>query len=199
MTEKIKEKVLEFADIAKVCPERLQEKCFEVLLTHYLNQIGAKTKSEPEEKLKEKEEYKGKESKEKDIIENDLHVKVRQLLKKYGLAVDHINQIFYKEENEIKPLYDDLKSTESSESQIRIALLQALKNAIQTGDFQFNGEEVRAETQTRKCYDAANFAAIFRRNRQLFDAFEAYDKATPSISLGPEGKAKLVEVIKELQ
>lgn len=76
MTEKIRGKVLEFADIAKVCPERLQEKCFEVLLTHYLNQIGAKTKSEGEEKLKEKEEEnKGKGSEEKDIIEKDLRVK----------------------------------------------------------------------------------------------------------------------------
>jgi len=134
-----------------------------------------------------------------DLSETDLHVKVRQFLKKSGLTVGLINQIFYKEGTEIKPLYDDLKSTKAAESQIRISLLHALKNAITTGDFKFNGEDVRAETQLRKCYDAANFAATFKYNKDMFDVFTKYKKNSPFISLSSKGKERLAEVIKELQ
>jgi len=208
MTEKIREKIHEFVGIAKECPENLQAKCFELLLAHYLSMLGTKDLKDHEGKREEKKDKNGiadsevgvgKGAKQKDIFETDLHVKVRQFLKKNGLTVNHINQIFYKEQGEIKPLYDDLKSTKASESQIRIALLHALKNAIQEGEFQFNGEEVRAETQVRKCYDANNFAANFKNNKHLFDGFETYNKTTPIISVSTEGKEKLSEIIKELQ
>jgi hypothetical protein len=34
----LKARVLEFASIAKECPDNLQEKCFELLLTDFLSQ-----------------------------------------------------------------------------------------------------------------------------------------------------------------
>ena len=43
--------------------------------------------------------------------------------------------------------------------QIRISLLHSLYNAIKTGEFQANIENVREECRDRKCYNGANFAA----------------------------------------
>lgn len=207
MSDKIKEKVLEFVSIAKECPENLQEKCFELLFTQYLNQLGNKTDKTRDERLEETQppaapgqapaERKG--FGQVDIVERDLHVKLKQFLKKNGLTAGNINQIFYKEGDEFKPLYDDLKTVKTAESQIRIALLQALRNAISSGDFQFDGEEVRKETQLRKCYDASNFATTFRTSKLLFDNFDAYDKTRPKITLSTQGKDKLAEIIKDLQ
>jgi len=207
MSDKIKEKVLEFATIAKECPDNLQEKCFELLLSHYLNQLGAKSDKRPDAKTEDTKSPAadnqtsegGKVSNQEDILERDLHVKVRNFLKKSSLSAEHINQIFYKEAGEFKPLYDDLKTTKAAESQIRIALLQALKNAISSGDFQFDGEEVRKETQLRKCYDAPNFTTIFKNNKILFDNFDGYDKSQPKITLSTEGKDRLGDIIKDLQ
>jgi len=204
MPDKIKDKVLEFAAIAKECPENLQLKCFELLLSDYLNQMSAKIEKKREDKKEEPsppssdDSSKGDRGQE-DILEKDLHVKVRQFLKKSNLAPSHLSQIFYKEDGDLKPLYDDLKTTKAAESQIRIALLQALKNAIATGDFRFDGEEVRTETQARKCYDAPNFAGTFKYNKALFDNFSAYDKSEPKIALSSAGKEKLAEVIQDLQ
>jgi hypothetical protein len=203
--QNLKEKVLEFAEIAKHCPENLQEKCFELLLSDFLSQQSPKSKTKKEKPEFDEEEKvtdggeKKTESKQEDIQDKDLHVKVRQFLKKETVTVGQINQIFYQENGDLKPLYDDLKTTKAAESQIRIALLTALKNAINTGDFQFNGEDIRKETQTRKCYDAPNFAANFKKNKMLFDSFEAYDKSNPTISLSTEGKTRLAEIIKDLQ
>lgn len=204
MTDKIKEKVLEFAAIAKECPENLQVKCFELLLSHYLDQLSTKLEKKQEEKKDEANPPSAvKPSKEshnqEDILERDLHMKIKQFLKKSNLTVAYLNQIFYKEGGEIEPLYDDLKTTKAAESQVRIALLHALKNAISTGDFQFNGEDVRKETQVRKCYDAPNFTTNFKNNKLLFDNFDGYDKTQPKITLSSEGKQKLAEVIQELQ
>lgn len=207
MSEKLKQKIMEFVALAKDCPENLQEKCFELLLGDHLQQLRPKAPSEvedakPPKRPGDEDKKKGEDKKtpqQEDIPETDLHVKARQFLKKSGLTVEHINQLFYKEEGKFLPLYDDLKTTKASESQIRIALLHSLLKGMHTGDFEFNGESVREEAQVRKCYDGPNFAAHFRNSRELFEAFSKYSKTSPTIKLSADGKAKLAEVIKDLQ
>jgi len=202
----LKEKILEFASIAKACPENLQEKCFELLLSNFLTEQNPEPKHKREKPSGEVEQEKPKdngekatESKQEDIQERDVHVKVKALMKKEGITIEQINNIFYKENGELKPLYDDLKTTKAAESQIRISLLTALRNAIQNGDFQFNGEDVRKETQVRKCFDATNFAVNFKNKKSLFDNLEKYDKNKPLVNLSSDGKTRLSEIIKELQ
>ena len=206
--EDIKSKVLELASIAKECPENLQVKCFELLLTDFLSKHhipAQKGKMNPgNEGVADRIDQSNQSDnntgfKQEDIQDRDLHVKVKSMMKKEGVTIEQINQIFYKEDGEIKPLFDDLKTTKAAESQIRIALLNALKNAIHAGEFKFDGEEIRKDTQQWKCYDAPNFAANFKNNKALFDNFDAYDKSNPGISLSTDGKTKLAEVIKALQ
>jgi len=205
MSDKLKQKIMEFAAIAKDCPNNLQEKCFELLLADHLEQLRPKVPAELGKPLKPNGDAATDEDKEKktprqeDIAEIDLHVKARQFLKKSGLTVEHINQLFYKEEGNFLPLYDDLKTTKASESQIRIALLHSLLKGMHTGDFEFNGESVREEAQLRKCYDSPNFAAHFKNNKELFEGFVKYAKTNPTIRLSSDGKTKLAEVIKDLQ
>jgi hypothetical protein len=208
MPEKLKQKIMEIVSIAKDCPDNLQEKCFELLLADHLQQRRPKAPSggedgkHPEhagdESKKEGEDNK-KIPRQEDIAETDLHVKARQFLKRFGLTIEHINQLFYKEEGNFKPLYDDLKTTKASESQIRVALLHSLLKGMHTGDFEFNGESVREEVQVRKCYDISNFTSHFKKNEELFEGFTKYDKLNPTIKLSADGKAKLAEVIKEMQ
>ena len=207
MSEKLKQKIMEFVALAKECPESLQAKCFELLLADHLQQLRPKVASVVEDtkppKPTSNEAKKGSEDKtasqQEDITETDLHVKARQFLKKSSLTIEHINQLFYKEEGNFLPLYDDLKTTKASESQIRIALLHSLLNGMHTGGFEFNGESVREEAQVRKCYDRPNFSAHFKNSKELFEGFSKYSKTTPTIKLSTDGKAKLAEVIKDLQ
>lgn len=207
MSEKMKQKIMEFVALAKDCPENLQEKCFELLLADHLQQLRQKASGVGEDAKQQKptddeDKKKGEDKKtpqQEDIAETDLHVKARQFLKKSGLTVEHINQLFYKEEGNFLPLYDDLKTTKASESQIRIALLHSLLKGMHTGDFEFNGESVRGEAQLRKCYDRPNFAKHFKNCKELFEGFSSYSKTNPTIKLNADGKAKLAEVIKDLQ
>jgi hypothetical protein len=169
--EDLKVDVLELATISKQCPENLQQRCFELLLSHYLDRLttgstpkdaGTKTGTDAnggnhdpaaESANGASTEKKAAHESGSDLSLPDLHVKAKRFLEKTGTTIEELNQVFYKEGEEIRPLYEDLKTTKVAESQIRIALLQALASGIKTGEFQFDGEEVRKECQTRKCYD----------------------------------------------
>jgi len=207
---KLKDKILEIADIAKACPDNLQAICFELLLRDYLGTAPPKPaqtsgtadslKDTPGGVAKEKEPTledigKGQE----DLADSDLHVKVRHFLKKHDLTLSELSNLFYKQNDQILSLCDDLKTTRLAESQVRIALLRALHRAIQTGDFECTVDEIRAECNDRKCYDKNNFSNNFTNNAQLFDFGKKYNKSVAKMRLSEDGKKELADVIKELQ
>lgn len=201
----IQEKVQEIAKIAMECPENLQQSCFEILLKHALGlekptgpekrEFGETTKTNKEDPKSIVEESA---KKQEDLSSGNLHVAVRRFLEKNDLSVDHLNQLFYKEGDQVLPLYDDLKTTRTSESQVRITLLQCLHNAIRSGKFQTSVDDVRQEVATRKCYDKNNWGNNYTNNAGLFD-FDKYTKDVKTITLSEQGKKELADVVKEIQ
>lgn len=202
--DKLRAKVKEIAKIAQECPDHLQQSCFEILLKH---ELGIADESQPrtpsdhaEVTVEEKDPKSVVEESAKtqeDIADTDLHVKARRFLDKQNLTVEDLNQIFYKEGDKILSLYDDLKTTRTSESQVRITLLQCLHNALTSGNFQTSVEAVREEATTRKCYDGNNFGNNYTNNATLFD-FDKYSKNVKVITLSEEGKRELADVIREI-
>jgi hypothetical protein len=213
--ESLKQDVLELAGIAKACPDNLQEKCFEIILTDYLGRLvqanavqkRGERPASPEATGEEKQDQpvdpevldSGAPQSESDLIMKDLHIKAKRFLEKYSLTLADLNQILYKEGDELRPLYEDLKTNKGAESQIRIGLLQALISGIKSGDFEFSGETVRKECQERKCYDGGNFSTNFKNNAALFDGFEKYDSKKPIIRLSDDGRQALAKAIGELR
>lgn len=206
--KKLREKVLQIAKIAQECPDNLQQICFEILLKHSLsgdvsrttetNPQVKKTGGESDDKHEPQSVLDNPPKTQDDLSDTDLHVKVRRFLEKCTLDVKSLNQLFYKEDGQVLPLYENLKTTRTSENQIRITLLQCLQNAITSGDFQTNVEAAREEAIARKCYDNTNWAANYTNNATWFD-FDKYSKQVKDIGLSDEGKTKLADVIKELQ
>jgi hypothetical protein len=204
--KKLKDRVLEVAKIAQECPENLQQSCFEILLKHVLSTeespappSGAppvldRTQARTEPKNVVEESAK----KQDDLQEKDIHLKARSFLQKYSVTVEELNQLFYKEGDNILPLYEDLRSTRTSESQIRITLLQCLLCAIATGEFQTTNDAAKEEAQKRKVYDSSNWGNNYSNNAALFD-FDRYAKSITAINLSEEGRKELAKVIKELQ
>jgi hypothetical protein len=203
-----KDKILEIAEIAKACPENLQAICFETLLKHFLAGLApapAKSKKEePATPPKDKDAPGANDgadagtAKQEDIRDSDLHMKARRFMQKESVTLEQLNGLFYREGDQVRPLFDDLKTTRMAESQIRIALLQCLVHALTTGDFDTDVESVRAECIQRKCYDLPNFAANFKKNNTLFD-FDKFDRATKTVRLSDTGRKELANVVKELQ
>jgi hypothetical protein len=199
----IKEKIKELAEIAASVPENLQAICFEVLLRDHLASIANERKPAKTERNESSEASTSAPSDlhtnaQVDVVNSDLHVKAKKFLEKYSVSLNEINNLFYKEGQEISPLYEDLKTTRMAEAQIRVTLLQALRNALASGEFTADVEAIRAECRDRKSYDAPNFTANFRNNSSLFD-FDTYSKDTTSVRLSEDGRKELSQLIKELQ
>jgi hypothetical protein len=208
LPENFKEDVLEIIAITRQCPDALQEKCFVLLLENYLKKPTGKSHSferhetstnPPTPLAADREESTADTSPQRDLVLADLSLKAKRFLEKYARTIDDVNQLFFKEGDEIKPLYDDLKTTKLSESQVRVALLFALRSGLEDGEFQFDGEKVREECQLRKAYDATNFAANFKNSASLFDNFEKYEKSSPVVKLSEPGRKRLAELMIELK
>src|SRR5438552_2684109 len=97
----LKEKIAEFIELAKQCPEKLQETCFRVLLENHL----AGSKVELPEKKKDKELAPVASQTEKleeasqqqgDIKQSDIHVKVKRFMEKNSVSLEDLNLVFYK-------------------------------------------------------------------------------------------------------
>lgn len=212
MYQQLKDEIREIIQIVNQCPEALQEKCFELLLKNYLKALEPETnqtrtpvppiiqdntteRTEPS-CPSERSTQTGIVSEE--INQKDFHVKIQRFLNQYGITYECINNLYYKENNAIKPLYESLKSTQMSECQNRLALLTAFEGSLATGDMQFSGETVRQRCRIMKCYDTANYASNFKNNAELFDNWEEkYDKNTTYV-LSAEGKKTLARILLEL-
>jgi len=207
---KLKETVDEFAEIAKSLPDNLQAICFELLLRHHL-EGGKRLAGEPKSPIPETAPAPpgplaavsttppaDTGARQEDLGSADLHVKARKFLEKHALSVDQLNNLFFKEDGQLKPLYEDLKTTRMSESQLRVTLLLALRSALTSGEFKTEVEAVREECMQRKCYDTGNFSANYNNNKVLFD-FDKYTKDTKSVRLSEAGRKELADVIQELQ
>lgn len=198
----VKKTVEEILEVVSICPENLKESCFEILLTHSLygeTDVKPGEQVPPEKPTGDNDKESNDQApNQEDLTENELHIKVKRFLKSNGLTVANLNELFYKENGNIRTMYEDLGSTKASESQIRIVLLRCLHNALSSGEFQTDVEGARNEARDRKCYDSNNWAAYFNYHKELF-GIEKYTKELNTIGLSPEGRARLAELIKELQ
>jgi len=202
----LKDKIKEIADIAASLPENLQHVCFELLLKHHLaaltsapapkkDALASASPGTAAEAVQALEETtKG----QADLMNGDLHVKARRFMEKYSVSLAELNNLFYKEGEQILPLYEDLKTTRVAEAQVRIALLLALRSGLTTGEFEAQVEAIRAECRDRKTYDQGNFAANIKNNQSLFD-FDTYTKDTTELRLSENGRKELAQLIKEMQ
>jgi len=190
MYEKLNKEIQKILEIVKQCPEKFQEKCFELLLSNFLE---SEKKVTIPEKVKEKK-LDVTPIKEK-VEEEYIHVKVKAFLQKYGLSIDQLGKLFLIEEHLVEPIYK-IKTVKMAKSQIQLSLLEALKEAIKSGNFRFEIEGIRSLCKDKKFYDSANFSATFNNNKDLFKN-ETFKKGEP-LELSEEGMKELADTINEL-
>lgn len=215
-----KEQIKEIVEIVALVPEEFKTKCFEMLLEEAIANNRPATAYPPpapvapapkapakgttpqaEEKIDETPSappsVQPKVGEGTDIATVDIHMKVRKFLEKGDLTVANLNELFYKDNGGFESLITDLGVTKMSEAQTHISVLQALHNALDSGEFVTTVEKVREECKMRKSYDSANFTANFKNNASLFD-FGTWTKDVTELKLSEEGKKDLAAIIKTL-
>lgn len=179
--DELKAKLPQILKIVEKCPELLQPECLKLLLGEYL-----KTRSPWAPRTVGR-----------DLEPNRIHPKARRFFfDKYSVGMEMLNWLFYEEGDGAVAFHDlDLETTAKATCQIRLALLESVRQAIATGEFAFEVEIVRRECETRDCYDSANFQKNFRNKKQLF---VGYDSTCKKLPLSDKGKEDAIEVIKLL-
>ena len=210
----LKEDIKEIVEILALVPEPQKALCFELLLKEALASRRTSTAQPPEPPKPASHEPKAladaaplanttgsnngtqpKVNAGADIVASDLHMKTKKFLEKGDVTLVQLNELFYKDGDKFESLSVDLKVTKMSEAQMRVALLQALQNSLDSGDFQTTVEAVREECKARKTYDQANFAANFKSSAYLFD-FETWSRDVTDLRLSEDGKKELAAVVK---
>jgi hypothetical protein len=180
--ENLKIKIKEILEIVKLCPENLQEKCFEILLSSSLLESPKIIDESTIDKAL--------------VVTSQEHfvlpIDVKAFLQQYNIPEEKIQKLFLIHGKEFRSIYK-IETIKKAKVQIQLALLVALENALKTSPskFEFSIENIRQKCIDNKCYDLANFKTHFKNNSNLFKSIEDEEH----IELSQDGKQELAETI----
>lgn len=188
--EDFAKEIKEIVELVKMCPQNLQEKCFEILLSHVLSQ---------KEGLHAPSGIKGeaadKSSGDTQRIPPEVKKRLNAFSGQHKLSETEIYKVFSVDETgNVDIIVTDLRSKKVAQQQRRLALLIGVKHQLADGSFDVPKDELREACVTYGPYDAANFGANLKNMKEIFAGF----KPTATNRLSPLGKSHAAELIKEL-
>lgn len=186
--EEFKKEIKEILELVRVCPQNLQEKCFEVLLNHALSVKGGRPTSKvavPDTADTDTQE-----------VPPEVKKRIKTFAGAHQLSEAEIYKIFNVEETgNVSIEVTDLRSKKVSQQQRRLALLIGVKHQFTDGSFDVPKDELREECVTYSAYDAANFVQNLKNMKEIFAGFKP---ASTTYKLSPMGKSQAASLIKEI-
>jgi hypothetical protein len=179
--EKFRKPIQDIITFIETIDEKYREKCFEVLLNHYLlNGTVAKVGFSRAEA-----------NRNKLFVPEDLAVNLKSFLEQNNISEETLKKLFIKEKNEIKPIYK-INEKAKAKAQVQIALLTALESALKTasGSFEFVINTVRQRCMDNGVYDGREFFINFLNTAGLYQSLNH-----EVVKLTPTGEMELVKVI----
>jgi hypothetical protein len=189
--QKLKKEIKEIVDIAEGVPEVYKEKCFEGLLNYLLQESTAPPPS------KDDSRHPPKEDRPPPAAELPITTQLRVFMQRNSVSEEELKAVLMVAEGEVYFLREPSHGT-VVDGQIQWALLLALKNCILNNELSVDPEDVRSVCQDKGFYDAANFAAHFKKAKysKLFKG--PMEKQGDPQGLTPEGQTELAKVIRKL-
>lgn len=188
--EDFAKEIKEIVELVKICPQNLQEKCFEILLNYALS-----SKKDSHATPAIKNGVVGQSGDDAQEIPSEIKKRLKAFAGQHQLSEAEIYKIFsIDEEGNINIEANDLKSKKVAQQQRRLALLIGVKYQLANGSFDIPKDELREACVTYSAYDAANFVQNLRNMKEIFAGF----KPTATNKLSPLGKSQAAALIKEL-
>ena len=188
--EDFAKEIKEIVELVKMCPQNLQEKCFEILLSHVLSQKEGHHTTPV---------AKGGTIDQSSGDTQGIHPEVKKRLNAFSgqhqLSETEIYKVFSVDETgNVNIEVTDLKSKKIAQQQRKLALLIGVKHQFTDGGFNVPKDELREACVTYSAYDAANFVQNLKNMKEIF----AWFKPTATNKLSPLGKSQAASLIKEL-
>jgi hypothetical protein len=175
MLEKIKDKLNEVIAIAETCPDKYQVKCFEVLLSSLV-------RAEAEVPIKGDA-----------ITTSQAGDKAAPaFFARQNITEEEWQKVFHFDGTTYSIIVDDLKETTRSKKQVKLALLDGIKELLTSGIATVIKDDLIESCKKYDAYDSPNFATHMKRQKSFFLA------KGDNWSLTKPGEKRAGEVIKEL-
>jgi len=188
--EDFAKEIKEIVELVKMCPQNLQEKCFEILLNHALSQKEDRHTTPMTKGMAE-----GQPSDDIQGAPPEIKKRLKAFTGQHQLSETEIYKVFSVDEaGNVDIVVTDLKSKKVAQQQRRLALLIGVKHQLADGSFDVPKDELREACVTYGPYDAANFGANLKNMKEIFAGF----KPTATNKLSPLGKSQAASLIKEL-
>lgn len=188
--EKIKHELPQIIEIVSNVPEQFKEKCFDILLTTLLAEENQKA-FPPSNKGSQDNAPQIPPSGNKTPIP----AAVRAFMQRLRVTDDELSAVILHENGEIHFVHQPTTKI-VSQGQIEWSLLLALKNAVLSGEFSVDPEDVRSICKAKDIYSQDHFAEYFKKKAGLFKG-PMLSQGDPQ-SLTSEGESELAKLIKTL-
>lgn len=184
--EKLRKPILDIINFTNSLDQAYREKCFEVLLNHYLATNQDTNTNAFSSTLQENKA---------NIIthkyQHEYPFELRTFLQENNITEEIINKLFLREKGEVKPIYNILEKKKAV-AQIQIALLTAFENALMVpnGAIEFQMKNARQRCVERSLYDNNDFIYNFKIRAGLFTSLD-----NEVVKLTLIGKTELANVM----
>ena len=180
--EKFRKPIQDIINLTNTIDERYREKCFEVLLNHYLsNGTEMKINSSMQENKNNAPEA------------QDFPTDLKIFLQQNTISEEVVNKLFLREKGEARPIYK-ISEKRKAIAQIQIALLTAFGNALVTPNtaFEFSIKTVRQRCIECNVYESNDFICNFKNKAGLFSSLYNENEV---VKLTPIGKTELANIM----
>jgi len=185
--EELKREIKEILELVKVCPQNLQEKCFEILLNQALLKKVTGGGGQPEPAMTHLSSA---------SIPDEIRKRIKAFGAKFELTEDAILKVFGVDElGNVNIEITDLKTKKMAQQQRRLALLIGVRHQFMEGSFDVPTEELREMCVNYSAYDAPNFSSSLKKFKD--DIFAGF-KPSATNKLSARGTKEAAELTKEL-
>lgn len=156
MFEQLKKQLNEIVEVANQCPEAYRERCFSILLEHFLtSQEKPKAPSGAFPKITS------------EAFLREWPIEFSRFIEEHKLT-ETVSRVFHLEEGKCEIIVKDLNTKKKATGQVRLALLLGVKHMAEEGLPNVPNEDLRQLCSSHALFDTANFASIMKKNKNLF-------------------------------
>lgn len=178
------------------CPEELQEKCFEMLLSGYVQlEVGMPTPQALSAQAQQGKEKMDEAPPLESHIPPTVLPRFRTTAKRLGIAVETLESLFDFSVDPFALHAVVVPGKKSAEKARNVALLAAIRSYLAAGSWSADWQEVKSQCVDHNCYDAANHIVNLKKGEgTIFKDVES----GKAIDLSSDGIKKAEKLLKSI-
>ena len=184
-------------ELANKCPKEWQEKCFEILLSGYVQlEIAADhgQQGSQGQSRKKDDEHGGQGATGETSIPAAVLPRFKNAAKRLEVPVERLEALFDFGTDPFTLQPASLTADNKADRTRELALLAAARSYLVGGSWSADWQEVKSLCVDYNCYDAANHTAYLKRAKKLFKNVEA----NRPIDLSSDGVTQAEQLLKTL-